>query len=396
MRIDTWEQFEEAILKLGRKYNIASEELNQLVEDKKTELSRVFDGEVLPANLFNSVKAAVVRRNLGSGGRPHLVCIISDSGAFNYVNKQYREAYRQFRQDPEGAIQAGLVAGTRHPEVLAGRARVGDPIGSDGRIHRVRRMRMMRVVVAPLVEDSAEADIHVCQATLWDEDADNFEAEYFKWFVVNGTISSDGEWFNFRSIDKQPVPPQMANKLPPAYDFVVDNNIIQRVRLSELFSYYNTAPRRYIEAIDTDETIESIVIEATVVDMRLDNVRQYGDRSFYSFILDDALDPDSDDRLRVNVPTFMKIDFALDSRIAVVGKIRKISDEYGGGWQIWQCEAIYPIPGMYIPRSEPGTPGMGTGSSEAEVGGITTPSEPQHEVPEQQPEQKTTVKKIRW
>ena len=394
MRIDTWEEFEKAVLKLARKYKLKEAELSELVEQKKQELSRIFDGEVLPANLFNSIKAALARKHIVRGGAPHLVCIVSDSGAFNYVAKQYREAVRQYREDPEGAIQAGLVAGTRHPEVLAGRAKPGDPIGSDGKVHRVRKMRMMRVVVAPIVEGSNEADIRVCQATLWDEDAVKFKAEYFTWFVAQGVISSDGQWFNFRDIEKKPVPEELKGSLPPAYDFVVENNIVKRVRLGELYNWFTVAEKRYIEAIDTEETSEPVIVEATVIDMQLDNERTYGDRSFYRFILDDGLDPDCDEILRVNVPTFMPIKFAVDSRVAVVGKVRRVSEEFGGGWQIWQAEALYPIPGMYYPRYEPGAPGFGIQGTEVKAEGVVK-KEPEPPQGKQAPDAGKKMK-IEW
>ncbi len=70
----------------------------------------------------------------------------------------------------------------------------------------------------------------------------------------------------------------------------------------------------------------------------------------------DNLVDDNKEILRVAIPLYIPINFTEDSRIAVVGKIRSVSEEYGGGWSIWTVESVYPIPGMSFLFEEENAP----------------------------------------
>ena len=167
--------------------------------------------------------------------------------------------------------------------------------------------------------------------------------------MVKGRISqiNTGDiFFNFSSPDFEIVKEE---GMPNPYEFLIQNGLVKKVNLSELPSYYQVADKRVIPGIDVEETENPILIEANVVQMDLEKPRQVGNKQCYRMVLMDDLDPECMEKLRVNVPTHMKIEFAEYSRVAVIGRVRPVTEEYGGGWSMWQVEAIYPIPGLYFP-----------------------------------------------
>jgi len=344
----TEEEFREKLDIVKEKYEVTEDELQKLIKETKAEIIKFFkmsNVEIPLINIFMKLKGKLDREKL-KGGKPHLISVIRNSGSYQYFTKKPLEVRinrAAWKKDSKKAIADGLVT----PD--------GYPIDNVGKIHKSRTMRMLTVGVIELDENNEpKSKVQISPSSLFDENALDFNPTFFTWLKVKGNFNPKGEFFNFNPNSLKEI---KINGLKSIYDVIISkrkvsigNNNVIYITLDKLGEFYEKCKKSYIPIKNgekIEESAEYVLIEGNAIQIFNEKIITRGNKEVIKITMQDTLsETDTSDILRVAIPIYMPVNFAEDSRIAVLGKIRHISEEYGGGWSIWSAEAIYPIPGM--------------------------------------------------
>jgi hypothetical protein len=376
------QEFEQSLQVLAKKYETTMEEVKEAVGEAKKEFEeRNYFGvpvdQIPLENVFVKV-AGILSRRYSTTGREYIVCVLGDSGPFESYPAEVSQIARDYRDNIQKGVEDGKLAGPTHPQVQDPHhmAKVGDPINERGEVVPRRKQRRMDILAFP-----ADGDITQVQrysASLFDRNVDRFKPVFFTWIKVRGNVSqTNQEWFNFSDPTYEIYSSQ---NLTPAYEYVLQNNILPRTSLREISMWWQSVEKRSFP-VPGGEYVYSgspVLVIANAVQIQTENpITDRQGRQYYRIRLEDSLDPECREFIRMKVPVDFPLEFAEDSRVFAYGQISMNSEEFGGGWSMKPIDrgaAIFPIPGESYPLLKVGEPTIG---ATADVSGSVSVSPPQ-------------------